>query len=56
MIELKTFSEIDEYNYKVCQIISCEEEGTELYSDEEETKNIDVCYKHYKYLQETKFW
>ena len=56
MIELKDFADNSRYDYNVCQILSCELKGTEFYSDAEETKAIDVCRKHYKYLQQIKFW
>jgi hypothetical protein len=54
LLGLKDYSELDEYNYKVCEISSCEEEATELFTDEE-TRIIDVCYKHSIQLENNRY-
>lgn len=56
MIELKTGIDLLKYDYRVCEILTCTADGIHVYSDEEETKSINVCHVHYKHLQEIKFW
>lgn len=53
MLSLKDPSDLDDYNYKVCEISGCEEEAVEIYEDD--TKVIDVCYQHDKELNANKW-
>lgn len=55
MIGLKDYAELDEYNYKVCEVSSCEEEATDLYTDSDEERIIDVCYSHSRHLENNRF-
>jgi hypothetical protein len=53
MLGLKDIKDSDDYNYKVCEISSCEEEGTDIYETDE--RIIDVCDMHYKMLNANKW-
>jgi hypothetical protein len=53
MIGLKDYAELDQYNYKVCEVSACEEEATELYTEDD--RIIDVCYSHSKHLENNRF-
>lgn len=53
MIGLKDYAELDEYNYKVCEVSSCEEEATDLYTEDD--RIIDVCYSHSRHLENNRF-
>lgn len=56
MVELKSELDISKYDYVVCEVLTCTADGTDIYSDEENIKSINVCHGHYSYLQEIKFW
>ena len=49
MLALKDTSDLLEYNYKVCEISSCENEADDIYETEE--KIIDACPFHLKELE-----
>ena len=53
MLGLKDNQEMDDYNYKVCGISSCENEAFEIY--ETNDKIIDVCEQHEKMLNANKW-
>ena len=53
MLGLKDPQDLDEYNYKVCEISSCEEEAVDIYEDE--SRVIDVCLQHDKVLNANKW-
>ena len=55
MLGLKDYQELDDYNYKVCEISSCEEEADDIH--ETEDRIIDVCMSHYRQLENSHyFW
>ncbi|MEY4331440.1 MAG: hypothetical protein RLZZ196_178 [Bacteroidota bacterium] len=45
MLGIKDPEDLYEYNYKVCEILSCENEAEDIYSTEED-RIIDVCRYH----------
>lgn len=53
MLGLKDPMELDTYNYKVCEILYCEEEATELYEDDVHV--VDSCTSHYKQMDSTRY-
>ena len=55
MLGLKDFSDLDGYIYRVCEILSCEEEASELYEGEPSARAIDVCERHYKELDNNRY-
>jgi hypothetical protein len=53
MLGLKDPMDLDTYNYKVCEVLYCEEEATELYEDDRHV--VDTCMSHYKELDNTRY-
>lgn len=49
MLGLKDISESLEYNYKVCEISSCENEAEDIYETDE--RIVDACSFHLKELE-----
>jgi hypothetical protein len=53
MLALKDTSEQLEYNYKVCEISSCENEAEDIYETEE--RIVDACHLHLRELENHSF-
>ncbi len=49
MLGIKDSEDVYDYNYKVCEILSCENESEDIY-ETEEGRIIDVCEQHLKQL------
>lgn len=52
MLALKDLVELDEYYYRVCEILHCENEAADVF-DTGEDRSIDVCMQHYNQILDT---
>lgn len=53
MLALKDPMDLDTYSYKVCEVLYCDDEATELYEHEEYI--VDTCMNHYRELDNTRY-
>lgn len=53
MISLKDKEEVDSYIYKVCELSGCEDIAEDIYESDDVA--IDVCYKHYRDLENIQY-
>ena len=54
MLAIKDSADLYEYNYKVCEILSCENEADDIY-ETDENRIIDVCDSHMKQLSVNRY-